>query len=875
MIQLKNLTLRRGAKIVLDDVTLALQPGEKAALVGRNGAGKSSLFALLTGTLHADAGEVLMPPTWRMAEVAQSMPETAQPATDFVLEGDTRLMAAQAALRQAEAAGDGHALAEAHTLLAEAGAFDAKARAQTLLMGLGFAIGQLDAPVNSFSGGWRMRLQLARALMCPADLLLLDEPTNHLDLDALVWLEGWLKRFDGTLLVISHDREFLDAVTRVTLHLDQAKLTRWGGNYSAFELMHAQAQSQQQAAYTRQQERIAQLTRFIDRFKAKATKARQAQSRVKALERMEKLAPVLAAREFAFSFQEPPALPNPMLVMRDVACGYMAPPVAGYGDTPPAGAGVPSLGRPSARDGMAPPVAGYGDTPPAGAGAASNGRAILTGITASVLPGQRIGILGANGQGKSTLVKTLAHELAPLAGTVTEGKGLAIGYFAQQEMDLLRPDEGALAHLIRLARQVSPTAREQELRDFLGGFAFGGDMAVQPIGTMSGGEKARLVLALLVWQRPNLLLLDEPTNHLDAESVDWLEQFLQRFPGTVVAITHDRYFLDNAAEWILELDRGHGIPWKGNYSDWLDQKEKRLEQESKAEDARLKAMKQELEWVRKNAKGRQAKSKARLARFEELSDVEYQKRNETNEIFIPVAERLGNEVIEFKNVSKSFGDRLLIDNLSFKVPAGAIVGIIGPNGAGKSTLFRLIQGVEQPDSGEVLIGKTAKLAFVDQSREGLDANKTVWEAVSGGLDNIVVGKFVMPSRAYIGRFNFKGNDQQKQVGSLSGGERGRLHLAKTLAQGGNVLMLDEPSNDLDVETLRALEEALLEFAGSAMVISHDRWFLDRICTHILAAEGDSQWFFYEGNYREYEEDKKKRLGEEAAKPKRVRFKALK
>ena len=372
-----------------------------------------------------------------------------------------------------------------------------------------------------------------------------------------------------------------------------------------------------------------------------------------------------------------------------------------------------------------------------------------------------------------------------------------------------------------------------------------------------------------------MLLLDEPTNHLDAESVEWLEQFLQRFGGTVVAITHDRYFLDNAAEWILELDRGHGIPWRGNYSTWLEQKEKRLEQEQKAEDARTKAMKKELEWARQNPKGRQAKSKARLARFEELSDYEYQKRNETQEIFIPVAERLGTEVIEFKNVSKSFGDRLLIDNLSFKVPAGAIVGIIGPNGAGKSTLFRLIAGKEQPDSGEVVIGKTVQMAFVDQSREDLNNDKTVWEDISGGLDIITVGKFQMPSRAYCGRFNFNGGDQQKKVGMLSGGERGRLHLAKTLMQGGNVLLLDEPSNDLDVETLRALEDALLEFAGSVMVISHDRWFLDRICTHILAAEGDSQWVFFDGNYQEYEADKIKRLGEEGAKPKRVRYKALK
>jgi sulfate-transporting ATPase len=395
------------------------------------------------------------------------------------------------------------------------------------------------------------------------------------------------------------------------------------------------------------------------------------------------------------------------------------------------------------------------------------------------------------------------------------------------------------------------------------------------IGNLSGGEKRRVALCRLLLSKPDMLLLDEPTNHLDAESVEWLEQFLQRYPGTVVAITHDRYFLDNAAEWILELDRGQGIPYKGNYSTWLLQKEERLEQEQRTEDARMKAMKKELEWVRQNPKGRQAKSKARLARFEELSDFDYQKRNETNEIFIPVADRLGTAVIEFENVCKGFGDRELIENLSFQVPAGAIVGIIGPNGAGKSTLFRMITGKEQPDSGSVKIGPTVKMAFVDQSRESLANAKTVWEDVSGGLDNLTVGKFVMPSRAYIGRFNFKGNDQQKLVGNLSGGERGRLHLAKTLSQGGNVLLLDEPSNDLDVETLRALEDALLEFAGSVMVISHDRWFLDRIATHILACEGDSQWFFFNGNYQEYEADKKKRLGEEGARPKRVRFKALK
>jgi energy-dependent translational throttle protein EttA len=394
------------------------------------------------------------------------------------------------------------------------------------------------------------------------------------------------------------------------------------------------------------------------------------------------------------------------------------------------------------------------------------------------------------------------------------------------------------------------------------------------IGQLSGGEKRRVALCKLLLSKPDMLLLDEPTNHLDAESVEWLEQFLVRFPGTVVAVTHDRYFLDNAAEWILELDRGHGIPWKGNYSSWLEQKEQRLEQEAKSEAARAKAMKQELEWVRQNPKGRQAKSKARLARFEEMSSHEYQKRNETQEIFIPVAERLGDTVIEFNGVSKAFGDRLLIDNLSFAVPPGAIVGIIGPNGAGKSTLFKMIAGQESADSGSIELGQTVQMAFVEQHREGLSADKTVFEDVAGGLEMLQVGRFEMSSRAYLGRFNFKGADQQKKVGALSGGERGRLHLAKTLLKGGNVLLLDEPSNDLDVETLRALEDALLEYAGTVFVISHDRWFLDRIATHILAAEGDSQWVFFAGNYQEYEADKKKRLGEEGAKPRRIRYKPI-
>jgi sulfate-transporting ATPase len=394
------------------------------------------------------------------------------------------------------------------------------------------------------------------------------------------------------------------------------------------------------------------------------------------------------------------------------------------------------------------------------------------------------------------------------------------------------------------------------------------------IGQLSGGEKRRVALCRLLLAKPDMLLLDEPTNHLDAESVEWLEQFLQKFPGTVIAVTHDRYFLDNAAEWILELDRGYGIPWKGNYTSWLEQKEERLAREAKQEVARIKAMQRELAWVRTNPKGRHAKAKARISRFEELSSYEHQKRNETQEIFIPVAERLGNDVIEFRHVSKGYGDRLLIDDLSFNVPPGAIVGVIGPNGAGKTTLFRMITGAEKPDSGNVVIGHTAQLAVVDQTREALPNDKTAWEAISGGQDILTVGRFEMPSRAYLGRFNFKGSDQQKNVGQLSGGERGRLHLAATLLRGGNVLLLDEPSNDLDVETLRALEDALSEFAGSAMIISHDRWFLDRIATHILAAEDNSKWVFFDGNYQEYEADKRKRLGDEGARPHRPRFKPL-
>lgn len=537
-------------------------------------------------------------------------------------------------------------------------------------------------------------------------------------------------------------------------------------------------------------------------------------------------------------------------------------------------------------------------------------KTIIKDISLSFFPGAKIGLLGLNGAGKSTVLRIMAGVDKEFEGEAVPMSGIKIGYLPQEpeldpEKTVREEVESGLGEVAAAQKRLeevyaeyaNPDADFDALAEEQGrleaiiaaGSSTGGgaeheleiaaDALRLPewdakIGNLSGGEKRRVALCKLLLSKPDMLLLDEPTNHLDAESVEWLEQFLVRFPGTVVAVTHDRYFLDNAAEWILELDRGHGIPWKGNYSSWLEQKEKRLENEAKSEAARVKAMKQELEWVRQNAKGRQAKSKARLARFEEMSNYEYQKRNETQEIFIPVAERLGNEVIEFVNVSKSFGDKVLIDDLSFKVPAGAIVGIIGPNGAGKSTLFKMIAGKEQPDSGEVKIGQTVKMSLIDQSREGLQNDKTVFDNIAEGRDILQVGQFEIPARQYLGRFNFKGSDQSKIAGQLSGGERGRLHLAKTLLSGGNVLLLDEPSNDLDVETLRALEDALLEFAGSVMVISHDRWFLDRIATHILACEGDSKWVFFDGNYQEYEADKKRRLGEEGAKPKRIRYKPV-
>jgi ATP-binding cassette subfamily F protein 3 len=541
MINLKNVTLRRGTKVLLDQASVTLNPGEKVGLVGRNGAGKSTLFALFNGTLHEDGGDFDMPKAWRMAQVAQNMPETDQPAADFVLEGDTRLAELRQRLVAAEESGDGMEMAHVYTDLADAGDHDALPRAEALILGLGFRVDELNNPVNSFSGGWRMRLQLARALMCPSDILILDEPTNHLDLDALVWLEAWLQRYAGTMIVISHDREFLDAVTNVTLHIDHAKLTRYGSNYSGFEILRAQQMELQQASFAKQQDKIAHLQKFINRFKAQASKAKQAQSRVKALERMEKVAPLLADAEFTFGFKEPNNLPNPMLAISEASFGYTV----------------------------------DGDTKP-----------ILQGVSKSVLAGQRIGILGANGQGKSTLVKTIARTMPLLAGTLTEGKGLNIGYFAQQELDVLHPNDNPLEHMIRLAKELGSNepSREQDLRNYLGTFNFSGDMVKQAVGSMSGGEKARLVLAMIVWQRPNLLLLDEPTNHLDLATREALSMALNEFEGTVMLVSHDRALLRAVCDEFWMVGRGKVEPFDGDlddYQKYLLEESKRLREEAK------------------------------------------------------------------------------------------------------------------------------------------------------------------------------------------------------------------------------------------------------------------------------------------------------
>ncbi|MGA9164572.1 MAG: ATP-binding cassette domain-containing protein [Thiobacillus sp.] len=609
MILLKNICLRRGARVLFDNATASINPGEKVGLVGRNGAGKSSLFALLNGTLHEDKGDFSIPSQWRMAQVAQDMPETSESATDFVIAGDTALAAAQAEVEAAEASDDGERMAHAYMALHDAGAHDAQSRAQALILGLGFQVRELDQPVNSFSGGWRMRLQLARALMCPSDLLLLDEPTNHLDLDALVWLEAWLKKYPGTMLVISHDREFLDAVTNVTLHIEAGQLTRYGGNYSTFEDMRAEQMVLQQAAYARQQDKIAHLQEFINRFKAKASKAKQAQSRVKALDRMEKLAPMLANAEFTFEFQEPQNLPNPMLTIDDASFGY---------------------------------------PPPADAPAGTPPTVIVQHVSKSVFAGQRIGILGANGQGKSTLVKTVARELKVVAGEVIEGRGLNIGYFAQQELDVLRPRDTPLEHMIRLARDTIAnggagqfSSREQDLRNFLGTFNFSGDMVKQTVGTMSGGEKARLVLCMIVWQRPNLLLLDEPTNHLDLATREALAMALNEFEGTVMLVSHDRALLRSVCDEFWLVSRGGVEPFDGDLDDYqryLLDEGKRLREELKqagklaeaplakpepapvtakraAPSGKLKPLKQSLEKLDKSMAALQAEKAALEARL--------------------------------------------------------------------------------------------------------------------------------------------------------------------------------------------------------------------------------------------------------------------
>ena len=856
-------------KIIIKDISLSFFPGAKIGLLGLNGAGKSTVLRIMAGVDKEFEGEAVPMGGIKIGYLPQE-PELDPEKTvrEEVESGLGEVAAAQKRLEEVYAEyanpdADFDALAEEQgrleAIIAAGSSTGGGAEHELEIAADALRLPEWDAKIGNLSGGEKRRVALCKLLLSKPDMLLLDEPTNHLDAESVEWLEQFLVRFPGTVVAVTHDRYFLDNAAEWILELDRGHGIPWKGNYSSWleqKEKRLENEAKSEAA------RVKAMKQELEWVRQNA-KGRQAKSKAR-LARFEEMS--------NYEYQK-----------RNETQEIFIPVAERLGNEVIEFVNVSKS---------------FGD------------KVLIDDLSFKVPAGAIVGIIGPNGAGKSTVLRIMAGVDKEFESEAVPMGGIKIGYLPQEpeldpEKTVREEVESGLGEVAAAQKRLeevyaeyaNPDADFDALAEEQGrleaiiaaGSSTGGgaeheleiaaDALRLPewdakIGNLSGGEKRRVALCKLLLSKPDMLLLDEPTNHLDAESVEWLEQFLVRFPGTVVAVTHDRYFLDNAAEWILELDRGHGIPWKGNYSSWLEQKEKRLENEAKSEAARVKAMKQELEWVRQNAKGRQAKSKARLARFEEMSNYEYQKRNETQEIFIPVAERLGNEVIEFVNVSKSFGDKVLIDDLSFKVPAGAIVGIIGPNGAGKSTLFKMISGKEQPDSGEVKIGQTVKMSLIDQSREGLQNDKTVFDNIAEGRDILQVGQFEIPARQYLGRFNFKGSDQSKIAGQLSGGERGRLHLAKTLLSGGNVLLLDEPSNDLDVETLRALEDALLEFAGSVMVISHDRWFLDRIATHILACEGDSKWVFFDGNYQEYEADKKRRLGEEGAKPKRIRYKPV-
>ena len=829
-ITIQELSKSFGGRDIFNNFSLEVDSGVRLCVCGPNGTGKSTLLRLLAGVEPADGGRVILPRGCRLGFVEQELSEEAldTPLLTYVLDVLHDWNEFWAEWEEAAQQKDEARLTQLMHRQAELEAthgYNPEHRAKAVLSGLGFAESKWLRTLRELSGGWRERAKLARVLTAGADVLLLDEPTNHLDMEAVEWLESFLMDFKGALVFVAHDRVFMDRVGTHVLYLGLSRPVFRKATYTQFLSLQEEYNAQREREAKALQDELARKMAFVERFRAKATKARQAGSRQKMAKKLEKeledYRPEPKRKELNFTWPEAPHMEKVALAAADLAFHF------------------------------------------------PDGKQMWPPLTFTLYNGQRVALVGHNGCGKSTLLKLLAGTLERCGGNVVTAPQMRLGYYTQHQMDTLRPDTTVLGEIRRLS---DPRTTEEELMSVLGLFLLGQEYFDRQVSKLSGGEKSRLVLASLFLKRCNFLLLDEPTNHLDAESVAWLERYLSTFPGTVIAVTHDRYFLDNVAGWILELDRGRGIPWKGNYSSWLEQKQKRLANEEKAEADRQKTLARELEWIRMSPKGRHAKGKARINAYEAMLSHESEKRAPDLEIYIPPGPRLGKSVIELTGVSKSMGDRVLMEDVNAIIPAGAIVGIIGPNGAGKTTLFKMLVGQEQPDTGTVKVGDTVQFAYVDQGRESLEPGKSVYDIISEGHDTIKLGSREVNARAYCTRFNFHGADQQKKVDVLSGGERNRLHLARMLKSGANVLLLDEPTNDIDVNTMRALEDALDNFAGCVLVVSHDRWFLDRICTHILAFEGDSNVFYFEGSYSEYEENKLKRLGNEE--PKRVRYRKL-
>jgi len=830
MVAIRNVQKSFGTKSIANGITFQFTEGVRYALVGVNGCGKSSLLKIIAGEDQEDAGEIVFSQGDRMGYLAQhprQSPETS--VLNECVAGAEEIMTlrrrnAQIVERLQSTHDDNlvRQLAETEDQLRQLGSSELEGRAARILSGLGFSDRDLNKDPQSLSGGWRMRLELARLLVQEPTFMILDEPTNHLDLPSLVWFERYLMNYRGTVLLVSHDRELIDRLGQVTLHLERGDMTPYQGNFSYFLDERARIKAERAAQREQLASKREQLEKFVERFGAKATKAAQAQSKQKMIDRLQAMEDDLGEgpESAAMHLRFPTAEKSSRMVFRaeKLHIGY-------------------------------------------------EGRALPCAFDFEIERGMKVAIIGANGLGKSTLLRTLASHIKPVNGKVELGTNVAMRFFAQEQTHTLNFEKDVLANVL----EQTPLG-EKDARQILGALLFRGSDIEKKAKVLSGGERSRLAMALVLGQRANLLLLDEPTNHLDAESVQWLEHHLKEYKGTVIAVTHDRYFLDNVAGWILELDRGEGIPWKGNYSSWLEQKQQRLAKEEKTESKRQKTLQRELEWVRMAPKARHAKSKARLQAYDKLVGEEAREKEDKLELFIPPGPRLGSKVVEAHGVSKAFGDKLLYENLDFAIPQGGILGIIGPNGAGKTTLFKLITGKLAPDAGTFEVGDTVKWAYVDQEHDNLDPNKTVFETITGGNETIMLGGKTTNARAYVSKFNFSGSDQEKKVGVLSGGERNRVHLAITLKEGANLLLLDEPTNDLDVNTLRALEEALENFGGSAVIISHDRWFLDRVATHILAFEGDSQVVYFDGNFSEYEENRKKRMGD--TEPKRIRYKKL-